>query len=221
MKKQGPTKITAVTSMNGAKPMAEAMAEITREHGNVIDLSLYYVDEIQGRLVDENTLPEDVVSSLRDANIVWLDVRGDTLALKLIKETLSDCNSIVLGYSMATCLGSGPVWLERERPLLVRKMTGWMGRWMEGKNMDMGKMQPMLKLTKVLGKLPARFLREMKNRTIVLEYWQYGGKENIKNLLLYLAKVYGGQRVNPNPPRKLPEPGIYPVSYTHLTLPTN
>ena len=210
MKNRGrPTRIAVVTSMNGARPMAEAMAEIIREHGNVIDLSLYYVDEIQRRLIDENTLPEDVASRLRDADIVWLDVRGDAPVIKLIKDVLSSSKNVVLGYSMATSFGSGPVWLERERPSLFRKMTGWMARRMEGREVDLGKMQRMLKLTKILGRLPSRSLREVRNRAVVLEYWLYGGKENTKNLLLYLAEVYGGQRVKARPPRKLPEPGIY------------
>lgn len=40
MKKPGATKMVVLTSMTGAKPRAEALTEITREHGNVIDLSL-------------------------------------------------------------------------------------------------------------------------------------------------------------------------------------
>ncbi len=209
MAKTKPTQIMVLTSMNGAKSIAEAMAEIGRQYGRVINLKLYYVDEIEEKLADGNALPEDIASGLRDADIVWLDVRGDTSAINLIKETLSTTDNVVLGFSMATSFGSGPVWLEREQPFLVRKLTGWMGKWMEGRDMDMGKMQRMLKLAKVMGKLPSRVLREIKDRTTVLEYWQYGGRENTKNLLLYLAKVYGGQRVKADPPRKLPEPGIY------------
>ena len=201
------TKIAVVTSMNGAKSVAEAMGEIRREDGDVIDLKLYYVDDI-GKGIED-------VSSLIDADIVWLDIRNDTPAVKLIKEVLSDADNVVLGYSMGNYFGEGPVWLEREQSPTQQRIIGWIRRRMEemvgrdDTNFDLSKMQGMMKMAGVVGKIPSRFFKEVSRRTTAMEYWQYGGKENTKNLLLYLAKEYGGQKIIPTSPQEYPEPGIY------------
>ncbi len=216
MKASGQTRIVIIVSMNGARLMAEAMGEITREYGNVIDLKLYYLDEIQKRLIDEDTLPEDVADNLTTADIVWFDVRGDVPALKLIKDILIKSDNVVLGHSMVTCLGSGMVWLERDRPRLIRRIAAWMTKRMaqrEGQRRAaspiMSRMRSMMKLMRLMGKLPLKFTRDMMARSTILEYWYGGGSDNIKNMLLYLARVYGGQKVKPRPPRESPEHGIY------------
>ncbi|VUT23701.1 MAG: cobaltochelatase subunit CobN [Candidatus Methanolliviera sp. GoM_oil] len=202
-----PIKIAVVTSMNGANSVAEAMSEIRREYGDVIYLKLYYVDDIRKGIED--------VSSLIDADVVWLDIRNDVPAVKLIKEVLSSSANVVIGYSMGNIFGIGPVWLEREQSPTQQRIIGWMRGRMEemagrnDKNFDMSKMRGMMKMAGVAGKLPSRFFKEVSRRTTAMEYWQYGGKENTKNLLLYLAKEYGGQKITPKPPQEYPEPGIY------------
>lgn len=202
-----PTKIAVVTSMNGAKSFSDAMGEIRKEHGDMIDLKLYYVDDIEDKAED--------ISSLIDAEIVWLDIRNDTPAVKLIKEVLSNADNVVLGFSMGNIFGIGPIWLEREQSPTQQRIIGLMRKRMEEiagqdeKNFDMAKMQGMMKMAGIVGKIPMRFFKEMIRRTTAMEYWQYGGRENTKNLLLYLAKEYGGQKIIPEPPQEYPEPAIY------------
>ncbi|MDY6910806.1 MAG: magnesium chelatase subunit H [Chloroflexota bacterium] len=221
-----PAKIAVITTMTGAKSMAEAMAEIITEYGPVIDLRLHYVDEIDSRLIDGNALPPDIIDELRSTEIAWFDVRGDTPAISLMKEALLQTGNVVLGHSMATSLGSGMVWFDRDQPWLARKMAGWMSRRMTRQNASkmanqapsFAKMRLMMKLLKVLGIFPMQSLRDMRARATTQEYWLCGGTENTKNLLLYLARVYGGQKVNPLPPQEFPEHGIYhPLSREFFT----
>ncbi|MHA1263491.1 MAG: DUF3479 domain-containing protein, partial [Candidatus Freyarchaeota archaeon] len=40
-------------------------------------------------------------------------------------------------------------------------------------------------------------------------YWKYSGRRNIKNMLLFVAKEYGGQKVRVEPPAEFPDAGIY------------
>jgi len=205
------TKIAMVTSINGAKSVADAMVEIKREYENLIDLKLCYVEDIIDKIED---ITEDI-SSLKDADIVWLDIRDDTPNVAFIKEVLSSTDNVVLGYSMGNIFGIGPIWLEREQSSVQQRIIGLMREKMEkmagqdDTNFDMSKMQGMMRLAGIAGKLPSKFLKEVSRRTTAMNYWQYGGMENTKNLLLYLAKEYGGQKVTPKPPREYPDSGIY------------
>ena len=202
--------------MNGANSVAEAMSEIRREYGDVIYLKLYYVDDIRKGIED--------VSSLIDADIVWLDIRNDIPAVKLIKEVLSSSANVVIGYSMGNIFGIGPVWLEREQSPTQQRIIGWMRGRMEemagrnDKNFDMSKMRGMMKMAGVAGKLPSRFFKEVSRRTTAMEYWQYGGKENTKNLLLYLAKEYGGKRSPQSRHRSIPNPAYITLSSKRPSL---
>ncbi|BDC36556.1 MAG: magnesium chelatase subunit H [Candidatus Methanoliparum thermophilum] len=204
-----PTNIAIVTSITGAKSFSMAMDEIKKEYGNIIDLKLYYVDDM---------VIEDVVS-LKNFEIVWLDIRNDVSNVELIKNVLSNADNIVLGFSMGNIFGIGPIWLDREQSPSQQRIISWMRKRMEDmagwneKDFDMSKMQGMMKImmkiTGIIGKIPFKFFKEISRRTTVMEYWLYGGKENTKNLLLYLVKEYGGQKVRLKPPQEYFESGIY------------
>jgi len=66
-------------------------------------------------------------------------------------------------------------------------------------------------LTRKIGSvLPFGKLKDMRNWIIAQQYYANYGRENIKGLLLFLAREYGGVRIkNVPPPRKMLDFGIY------------
>jgi cobaltochelatase CobN len=57
--------------------------------------------------------------------------------------------------------------------------------------------------------LPVELLRHAKNWALLVEYWSYGGVENLENMFLLLLKEYGGVDVDYKPPVKVEDPYIY------------
>ncbi|MCU7787540.1 cobaltochelatase subunit CobN [Pyrobaculum sp. 3827-6] len=65
-------------------------------------------------------------------------------------------------------------------------------------------------IVKGLGSLvPVGVLKHMKNWALAVEYWTYGGVENLENLFLMLLREYGGHSVDYSPPVKIEDPYIY------------
>jgi len=57
--------------------------------------------------------------------------------------------------------------------------------------------------------LPVGVLRHARNWALLVEYWSYGGVENLENMFLLLLKEYGGIEVDYKPPVKIEDPYLY------------
>ncbi|RLF54021.1 MAG: magnesium chelatase subunit H, partial [Thermoplasmata archaeon] len=81
--------------------------------------------------------------------------------------------------------------------------------------LDISRGLKMMEFVKKMGNLfPLGGIRHARNWALAMDYWQYGGKENQKNLLLFLAREYGKEkRIKITPPINLAKMGIYHPRY--------
>ncbi len=196
------TKIVVLATIAVSSSFAEAVREIRKENGEVIEAKLYYVHEINEELVDEDAVRED----LRASDIVLLDIRGRGRPLELAREALSNQKNTVITLVGGT---TEVMSLTRIGSFSPAKMFDRQKPSSKG-YVDWGKIQRIQSMIEKMGTvLPFGSLKHAKNWIRAMNYWKYSGKRNIKNLLLFIAKNYGGQRVNPEPPVEFPEEGIY------------
>ncbi|MEW6189692.1 MAG: magnesium chelatase subunit H [Actinomycetota bacterium] len=197
-----PTRITAIlTSTSMSKWISEALQQIREEYGDIIKVRLYNWHEIEEELVEDSTLGKN----LQNADIVLIDIRGGGRPSKIVSETLSSTKNTVIvlcggsEYVLSlTRMGS----FSMDKIMQRRKTTG----------IDYKKIQKISNMIDKMGKiLPLGFLKHARNWIIAMKYWSNGGTENIKNLLLFIVKNYGKNRVKVklNPPIEYPEEGIY------------
>nr|MDO8080203.1 magnesium chelatase subunit H [Candidatus Freyarchaeota archaeon] len=197
-----PTKITVLATIAVSNSFAEAVREIREEYSEVIDPRLYYVHEVIEELVDENALRED----LRTSEIVLLDVRGRGKPLNLALEVLSDQKNTVITLVGGT---TEIMSLTRIGSFSPAKMFDRQ-KSSSKEYVDWKKIRSIQNMIEKMGTvLPFGSLKHAKNWIRAMNYWKYSGKRNIKNLLLFVAKEYGGQKVKPEPPVEFPDMGIY------------
>jgi cobaltochelatase CobN len=197
-----PTKITILANVSASKSFAEAVKEIREEYGKIIEPRLYYVHEVGEELVDEHALKED----LRTSDIVLLDLRGGSRAFDLAIEALSgEKNTVITLVGGSTDVMS----LTRMGSFSPAKMFARQ-KSSSKEYVDWRKIQSIQNMIEKMGTF-LRFgsLKHAKNWIRVMNYWKYSGKRNVKNLLLFVAKEYGGQKVEPEPPTEFPDTGIY------------
>lgn len=197
-----PSKITVLATIAVSSSFAEAVKEIQEEYGEVIEPRLYYVHEIIEELVDENAVRED----LRTSDIVLLDIRGRGRPLDLAREALSDQKNTVITLVGGT---TQVMSLTRIGSFSPAKMFDRQ-KSSSKEYVDWGKIQRIQSMIEKMGTfLPFGSLKHARNWIRAMNYWKYSGKENIKNLLLFVAKNYGKQKVKPEPPIEFPDIGIY------------
>lgn len=197
-----PTKITVLATIAVSSSFADAVREIREDYGEVIEPRLYYVHEIIEELVDEHTVREDLITS----DIVLLDVRSRGRPLDLAREVLSDQKKTVITLVGGT---TEVMSLTRVGSFSPAKMFKKQKPSAKG-YMDWGKIRRIQNMIEKMGTaLPFGSLKHARNWIRAMNYWKYSGKRNIKNLLLFVAKTYGGQNVKFEPPVEFPDEGIY------------
>ncbi|MDY6853156.1 MAG: magnesium chelatase subunit H [Thermodesulfobacteriota bacterium] len=206
------TRIVLITTMCATGSLALALHEVTKEHGNIVALRNYYLSEVDTGLIDEERLKED----LNSADIVLLDMRGQTRGAKMVMESLSRNEKTIV----TLCGGTTEI-------LSLTKMGSFNGRKIFERQPDIGfdkdsidisTSLKIMDLIKKTGKiLPFGTIRHARNWAFAIDYWQYGGMQNLKNLLLLLVREYGGKkRIRFDPPMIPPKAGIYHPSYNRF-----
>jgi len=194
------TKIVLISTLTTTKPIVDALNAIKKEHGDLIDLKLYYPHEIDEELIDVTLLKND----LRTADIVLIDIRGGGRASTLTADTIRDLDNTVISL-----IGSFELMpLTRIGSFSMKKMFE---KKKEGSKFDFEKIRKIMDgIEKIGNTVPVGKLKHMRNYIWAVKYWANGGTYNIKNLLLMLTKEYGGQKVlpDPKPPFIFPEHGI-------------
>ncbi len=207
--KERETRIVLITTMCTTGSLASALEEIRADHGDIVALRNYYLHELDTGLVDEDRLKED----LNAADIVLLDMRGQTRGAKMAMESLTRNDKTIL----TLCGGTTEI-------LSLTKMGSFNARKIFERQPDIGfdvdridisTGLKIMELIKKTGKiLPFGTIRHARNWAFAIDYWQYGGKQNLKNLLLLLAREYGGKkRIKFDPPVIPPKAGIYHPRY--------
>jgi cobaltochelatase CobN len=166
-----------------AEYVAHAVRRIRERLGPVVSVKLRY----------ESTTPEALRKDIDWADVVLVDVHGGLGPL----EALLDVDKPVFGLgglSMAlTRVGK----FKMPRDVFER---------------DRAKPPPAFvsDVVKSLGSvLPVGVLRHARNWALLVEYWNYGGVENLENMFLLLLKEYGGVETNYKPPVKIEDPYLY------------
>ena len=208
----GIPRIAAITTTCLTKTFMDALAEIKEKHGTVLDFHLYYAHQIDEELVDEELLRRD----LQRSDIVLVDIRGQGKASRIVMEVLPNTRNTVMtlvggssdiigltrigSFSMSRFLKKGETEVEADFSRYLMSAISY------------DKIERITSIIEKVGRFfPVGILKHARNWVHATKYWSYAGKENIKNLLLMVAREYGEQRHLPKPKKPIifPDAGIY------------
>jgi len=191
--------IAIVANTSSLSNLWEALSEIEAEYGPVFKLLLFRVHEINEELVDK----EQVTTLLKESDVILCDIRGGDKALEAVKEAWQSSAATVIPL-----MGGSPEVMALTRMgSFSMKRLAQRGTRVE---LDYRRIKQLTNIVEKLGTfLPFGALRHAKNWVRAIKYWTNSGKDNLKNLLLFVAKEYGGLKVRPLPPQEFPEDGIY------------
>ncbi len=185
--------------------LAQAAALLEQEAGPVVRVKAFAVSDLE----EERLSPEAVRQALGEADVVFLDIRGGGRAAGLAAATLARTRQPVL-----VLVGGSPELLRLVRlgsfslgDILARRETRPAG----GSPPSVQRIQQLMRLVETGGSLlPWGRLRHARNWARAVRYWLHGGPENLKNLLLFVAREYTPLKLpKPAPPREYPEYGLY------------
>ena len=185
-----------------------AVERFWQEHGRLFEARVFAVSDIE-----EEVVPVAVVrQALKEAQVVFLDVRGGGRSVGMAAATLAATDQPVL-----VLVGGSPelMRLVRLGPFSFAQM---MRRTPEaepsgGQTFSLQRVQQIMRLIEKGGSLlPFGRLRHARNWARSVRYWTHGGPENLKNLLVFIGREYAGLHLpKPPPPQEYPEFGIYDV----------
>jgi cobaltochelatase CobN len=195
-------KILALTTIGNTKTLKEAVWKIKREYGNILEVEKVYLHEYE---FPDISL-EPIEKAINEADIILVDIRGDVRIARELPKILEGKNKTIV----VLVAGSQHIW-------------SWtrMGKFkadkiFHGKEKEFNvhmyvKTKKFTNLTKILGYIfPFGMLKDMKNWILAQEYYLEGDSENLKNLLLFLLKHYGGVKIDKVPlPKRKPPYGLY------------
>ncbi len=154
------------------------------EHGNCFSSSLYYVHEIDEELVSLADLEHD----LKRTDLVLADLRGSTRATAVAAAVLEKTDNTV------ACLSGG----SPEMMALVRMGSFSFREMLEHRKTrteepSIQRIQKIMRWIERAGDvLPAGKLKHIRNWNKASRYWSHGGKNNVKNMLVFLGREYLG-----------------------------
>jgi cobaltochelatase CobN len=190
-----------------------AVERFWQEHGRRFEARVFAVNDIE----EETTPPEAVRQALREASLVFLDVRGGGRTVGLAAAALA-----ATGQPVVVLVGGSP-----ELMRLVRLGSFSFGQMMRsspaakpkgGQPFSLRRVQQLMRLIEKGGSLlPIGRLRHARNWARAVRYWTHGGPENLKNLLVFMGREYAGFKLpKPPPPQEYPEFGIFdPLARKH------
>jgi cobaltochelatase CobN len=185
--------------------LADGAELFRQEHGNLFDIRVLAVSDFEEDAVSS----EKGICALQEADMVFLDIRGGGKALSLCSRILPDT-----GQPVALLLGGSPELMALLRlgsftmKQAAEKMAGKKGSPAEP---NMARIERIMKLVETGGSLmPVGKLRHARNWMRIMRYWQHGGPENIKNLLVFAGQEYLGLKLpKAAEPMEYPEFGLF------------
>lgn len=195
-------KILALTAINNTVTLKEAVEEIRKEYGNIVEIKKIYFDDYENPDVSLEPIEKDIESS----DIILVDIRGDVRIGRELPRMLEGKEKTVV------VLVGG-----EQRILKLTKMGKFKGEMIfkgEEKEVNIDayiKAKKFSELIKKLGKImPFGKLKDMRNWVLAQQYYSEGGTENLKNLILLLLKEYGEVKgIKKIPPPKIFDYGLY------------
>lgn len=201
-----------LTTIDNTRELREALTEIRAEYGEILAVKKIYFSDWEREKIDL----KEVEEAVKSASVILVDVRGQTEFTDQLRDLIAGSTATVV----VLVGGSRDIFS-------LTRMGSFSGTDIpqrEG-NFDIEaylKTRKFAELTKKLGSvLRVGKLKHMRNWVLACEYYAEGGKDNLKNLLLFLMREYCGAKVNVRPPRKMPDWGIWwPPDYYFTELRT-
>lgn len=191
------TEIVIVASVPETKLLHEALNEIKREHGEIVHLTYYSVAEIDEERRDKEIFINDLIR----ADIVLMDIMSQQKCAKMVEDVLATTRNTVITLFSA----SSSIWkLTRLGSFDMRNFGGVVEYDLDSTSVE-SEVKKGVKIRGIIERLgsvlPIGMLRDGRNWATAIRYWEYGGKDNLKNLLLFVTKNYGKcKTLKPGPP---------------------
>jgi len=184
------------STIDNTRELRDAVSELKAEHGDILSLKKIFLNDLEkGRLS-----LEEVEREVQTSHIILVDIRGQSGMSDFLQELLPQTKATIV----VLIGGSSQIFA------LTRMGSFKGGDIFKGdRQMDVEsfiKAKKFSELTRKIGSaLPFGKLKDMRNWVIAQEYYANYGKENLKGLLLFLLKEYGGVKVKnvPSPQRVL------------------
>ncbi|MGQ5711431.1 cobaltochelatase subunit CobN [Desulforudis sp. DRI-14] len=189
-----------LSTIDNTRELREALAEIGAEYGEILSVKKIYFSDSERGAID----PVELEEAVKSARVILVDIRGQTEFTDQLRELITGSAATVV------------VLVGGSRDILsLTRMGSFSGADLprrEGR-FDIEaylKARKFAEIAKKLGSvLPVGKLRHMRNWVLACEYYAEGGKENLKNLFLFLLREYCGAKVEVRPPQKMPDWGIW------------
>ncbi len=197
-------KIFALTTVGNTVPLKEAVEEIRRGYGDILEVTKVYLHDYDSPDISL----EPVEKAINQADIILVDIRGDVRIARELPRMLEGKNKTVV----VLVAGSQYIWAWTKMGKFKGEKIFKPGRDKEFNIHTYVKTKKFSNLTKKLGSIfPFGILKDMKNWILAQQYYLEGDPENLKNLFLFLLKHYGEvKEINKVPPPKQRLPyGLY------------
>ncbi|MHC1590896.1 MAG: cobaltochelatase subunit CobN, partial [Candidatus Helarchaeales archaeon] len=197
-------KILALTTINNTIALGKAVANIKENYGDLVEVKKIYFDEFENPEVSLNPIEKEIQTS----DIILVDIRGDVRVGRELPKMLEGVDKTIV----VLIGGAHHIFALTKMGKFKGEMIFKPGREKEFDIHSYMKTKKFSKLTKILGKmLPFGMLKDMKNWILAQEYYAEGDAENLKNLILFLLKNYGGIKdiKSVPPPKKQISFGLY------------
>jgi len=175
-------KILALTTIGNTISLKEAVEEVKKEYGDILEVKKIYLHEYESQDVSL----DEVKKSIDEADIILVDIRGDVRIGRELPKMLEGKDKTVV----VLVAGGQHIWQ-------LTKMGKFSGdKFFKGeeKEFNIHSYRRMRKFTDFFMKislfLPFGMLKDMRNWILAQRYYSEGDTENLKNLLLFLLKNY-------------------------------
>ncbi len=206
-------KFTLISSAAPLGALNQALDQISARYGQILDVRVFLTHLIQADAVN----PETVLGAMTNSDVVLFDLRGNPdRALALVREGFERTAS--KNTPFIPVFGGGPSVLRLLRMggfSMARVMQRASGRRAEGEgssavSTNYRRIKQLNQVVEKLGTLlPVGVLRHARNWVRCTEYWTNSGSDNLRELLLFVAKEYAGLDVKAHPPFVYPDSGFY------------
>lgn len=194
-------KFLLLSTIDNTRELRDALSDLKAEHGDILSLKKVYLHDLEKQRIS----PEEVEREVRTSQVILVDIRGQSRMSDLLQKLLPKSKATIV----VLVGGSSQIFA-------LTRMGSFRGSdiFKGDRQMDVEsfiKAKKFSELTKRIGSvLPLGKLKDMRNWVIAQEYYANYGKENLKGLLLFLGREYGGVRIKSVPsPQKVLDFGIW------------
>lgn len=199
-------RVACLINASLSEMLLDGVRAFGRLHGDMFSVRVHYAHEIE----EERVPADEVRRDLAGADLVLLDVRGAGRSVGLLQSALADADNTVV-----MLVGGSPETMALTRmgsfsmARIVERRKGGGGKEPSGSGIQ--RMQSMMRTVERMGDmLPVGTLRHARNWNKAMRYWNHGGPENVKNLLVFLGREYLGLKLaKPQDPMEFPAYGLY------------